>query len=85
MHSSTSASSCGSRCKSRAAAEARGWQISEQKDAEYLKELAAKGMKIDASAEGLKRELKTIGERMTADWLATAGAEGRAVIDAYRK
>ena len=71
--------------KTATAAEARGWQISEQKDAEYLKELAAKGMKIDASAEGLKRELKTIGERMTADWLATAGAEGKAVIDAFRK
>ena len=71
--------------KTATAAEARGWQISEQKDAEYLKELAARGMKIDASAEGLKRELKAIGERMTADWLATAGAEGRAVIDAFRK
>ncbi len=42
-------------------------------------------MKIDLWADGLKRELRTIGERMTADWLATAGPEGKAVIDAFRK
>ena len=71
--------------KAAAAAEARGWRLSEQKDGEYLQELAAKGMKIDPAAEGLKRELKAIGERMTADWLATAGADGQAVIDAYRR
>jgi TRAP-type transport system periplasmic protein len=71
--------------KTAAAAEARGWRISEERDAEYLKELAAKGMKIDASADGLKRELRRVGDSMTADWLATAGAEGKSVIDAYRK
>jgi TRAP-type transport system periplasmic protein len=71
--------------KTAAAAEARGWRISEERDAEYLKELAAKGMKIDASADSLKRELRSVGDSMTADWLATAGAEGKAVIDAYRK
>jgi TRAP-type transport system periplasmic protein len=71
--------------KTAAAAEARGWRISEERDGEYLKELAAKGMKIDASAASLKRELRVVGDSMTADWLATAGAEGKAVIDAYRK
>jgi TRAP-type transport system periplasmic protein len=71
--------------KAAADAEARGWRTSEQKDGEYLRELAGKGMRIDAAAEGLKRELKAVGERMTADWLASAGADGKAVIDAYRK
>ena len=68
-----------------AEAEQRGWRLSEQKDAEYLKELGAKGMKIDPSAEALKRELKTLGEQMTADWVKLAGAEGKAVIDAFHK
>lgn len=45
-----------------AAAEARGWRVSKERDAEYLKELAAKGMKIDAGADGLKRELRSIGD-----------------------
>ena len=66
-----------------AAAEKRGWGISEQKDGEYLKELAAKGMKIDPSAENLKKELRALGEQMTADWVKTAGADGKAVIDAF--
>ena len=71
--------------KAAAAAEARGWKASEAKDAEYLQELAAKGMTIDPRAEGLKRELKAVGDKMTADWLQSAGADGKAVIDAYRK
>jgi TRAP-type C4-dicarboxylate transport system substrate-binding protein len=68
-----------------AAAEQRGWKISEQKDGEYLKELAAKGMKIDPAAEGLKKELKSIGDQMTADWVKVAGADGKAVIDAFNR
>jgi TRAP-type transport system periplasmic protein len=71
--------------KAAADAEARGWRTSEAKDGEYLQELAAKGMRIDPRAEGLKRELKAVGERMTADWLQQAGADGKAVIDAYQK
>jgi TRAP-type C4-dicarboxylate transport system substrate-binding protein len=63
----------------------RGWQISDQKDDEYLKELQAKGMTVDRSSGVLKRELKAIGDRMAADWAKAAGAEGQAVIDAYRQ
>ena len=66
-----------------AIAEQRGWAMSEQKDQEYLKELAAKGMQVDVSAENLKKELKAVGERMTADWIKTAGDEGKAVIEAF--
>jgi TRAP-type C4-dicarboxylate transport system substrate-binding protein len=68
-----------------ASAEQRGWQISEQKDAEYMRELAAKGMKIDTTSDGLKKELKVVGERMTADWLKSAGDEGKTIIDTFSK
>ncbi|MFY8087713.1 MAG: TRAP transporter substrate-binding protein [Rubrivivax sp.] len=68
-----------------AAAGERGWKVSDQKDDEYLKELAAKGMTVDRSSAKLKTELKAIGERMTGEWLKQAGAEGQAVIDTYRK
>jgi TRAP-type transport system periplasmic protein len=71
--------------KAAAAAEQRGWQVSEQKDAEYLKELAAKGMKIAAPSEALRTELRAIGTRMSGEWAKSAGAEGQAIIDAYRK
>jgi hypothetical protein len=33
----------------------------------------------------VKKALADIGETMTAEWLKTAGADGQAVIDAYRK
>ena len=69
-----------------AAAETRGWQLSEKNNADNLKELAAKGMKIDTVVgELLKKELKPIGDTMTVDWLKSAGPEGKAIIDAYSK
>lgn len=71
--------------KTAVAAGDRGWQVSEQRDGEYLKELAAKGMTVDRSNTRLKTELKAIGDRMTAEWLKLAGADGQAVIDAYNK
>lgn len=71
--------------KAAAAAEQRGWATSEKLDGEYMKELAAKGMTISAPSDSVKKELAAIGETMTAEWLKTAGSEGQAVIDAYRK
>ena len=71
--------------KAAAAAEARGWATSEKLDGEYIKELGAKGMTIAAPSDAVKKALADIGETMTAEWLKTAGAEGQAVIDAYRK
>jgi TRAP-type transport system periplasmic protein len=68
-----------------AAAETRGWQISEQKDGEYMRELAAKGMKVDLTSEGLKKELKVVGDKMTTDWLKAAGDEGKTIIDSFNK
>jgi len=68
-----------------AEAEQRGWRMSEQKDGDYLKELSAKGMKIDPAADGLKKDLKSIGEQVTADWVKLAGADGKAVIDAFHR
>ncbi|PZO19560.1 MAG: C4-dicarboxylate ABC transporter substrate-binding protein [Burkholderiales bacterium] len=66
-----------------AVAEQRGWKTSEIKDGEYIKELAAKGVKVDVEATSLKKELKAIGDSMTADWIKLAGDEGKSVIDAY--
>ena len=38
----------------------------------------------DAGPEFLA-ELKAIGEKMTAEWLETAGPEGQAILDAYKQ
>ncbi len=71
--------------KAAAAAEQRGFALSEQKDAEYVKELAAKGMTVAAPSPALAAELKKIGATMTAEWLDKAGPEGKAIVDAFMK
>ena len=51
----------------------------------YFEQLEANGMEVtDAGPEFLK-ELKAIGAKMQADWLASVGADGQAIIDAYNK
>jgi TRAP-type transport system periplasmic protein len=66
-------------------AEERGWVTSQQKDDEYLKELAAKGMKVSPPSAELRKELQAIGETMTQEWLKSTGADGQAIIATYRK
>jgi TRAP-type transport system periplasmic protein len=71
--------------KAAVAAESRGWAISEQKDADFVKELGTKGMKIAQPSDSLRKELMAIGETMTGDWLKTTGAEGQGIVDTFRK
>ena len=33
----------------------------------------------------LKAGFQKVGEQLTADWLKKAGADGQAIVDAYRK
>ena len=71
--------------KAAADAETRGWKVSEEKTKWYLEQLAKNGMKVEAPSPAFKAELKKVGDTMTAEWLKSAGADGQAVVDAYRK
>jgi TRAP-type C4-dicarboxylate transport system substrate-binding protein len=71
--------------KAAGAAEERGWRISAEKTRWYTDQLAAKGMKVQPPSDALKAGFQKVGEQLTADWLKKAGAEGQAVVDAYRK
>jgi TRAP-type transport system periplasmic protein len=71
--------------KAAAEAEARGWKVSEEKNDWYKKALAEKGMKIIAPPAKLSEDLKQVGNTMLSDWQKKAGAEGAAVVEAYRK
>src|SRR3954471_4215423 len=71
--------------KASAAAEARGWKMWQDKAQWYLDQLKAKGMKVQPPSPALKAGFKKIGEQLTADWLKKAGAEGEAVLAAYKK
>ena len=71
--------------KAAAAAETRGWKVWEEKSDWYLNELKAKGMKVQAPSAALKDGFRKVGEQLTADWLQKAGAEGKELVDAYKK
>jgi TRAP-type C4-dicarboxylate transport system substrate-binding protein len=71
--------------KAGAEAESRGWKISEEKNQWYIDQLKAKGMNIVQPSAQLKSDLKKVGDVMLNEWLAKAGADGKAVVDAYRK
>ena len=68
-----------------AAAETRGWKVSEEKTAWYIDQLKTHGMKVQPAPAALHAELLKIGERMTVEWAEKAGPDGRAILDAYRK
>jgi TRAP-type transport system periplasmic protein len=68
-----------------AAAESRGWKTSEEKNKWYLGELAKNGMHVSAPSAQLEADFKKVGQTMAGEWVTTAGADGKAVLDAYRK
>ena len=71
--------------KAASAAEARGWALSEEKNGWYLEQLKSKGMSIEQPSAIFKGELQKVGETLLQDWLKKAGAEGKAVVDTFRK
>lgn len=71
--------------KAAAVAEERGWKLAEEKATWYLEQLAANKMKVLPPPPALKAGLEKVGEQLTADWSKKAGADGEAVIAAYKK
>jgi TRAP-type C4-dicarboxylate transport system substrate-binding protein len=71
--------------KGAAAAEARGWRWSQDKAKWFTDQLAAHGMTVLPPSQALRTELQQIGDRLTREWLARVGADGQAIIEAYRK
>ncbi len=51
----------------------------------YFEQLQENGMTVTDAGPEFLAELKAIGEKMTADWLAQTGADGQAILDAYHK
>jgi TRAP-type transport system periplasmic protein len=71
--------------KAAADAQLRGFAVSEEKNKGYLADLKTKGMNIAPPSAALNAELKKIGDLMIADWIKDAGADGKAMVEAYRK
>ena len=64
-------------------AERAGTATARQLSDWYTAQLAAHGMQVRPAGEALRGDLERIGAVMTEEWLAEAGGEGRAIIDAF--
>jgi TRAP-type C4-dicarboxylate transport system substrate-binding protein len=67
-----------------AAAEKRGWQLSREREANANKLLGENGMTIHKPDAAMMAALTSVGDAMTAEWLKIAGADGEAIVKAYR-
>ena len=67
-----------------AAAEKRGWDLARQRDTNASKMLADNGVAVQPPDAAMLSALEKIGGTMAAEWLKTAGADGEAIIKAYR-
>lgn len=65
-------------------AEARGWADSQKVMEDTTRRLAEQGMKVEPPTAAMRAELDKIGEAMIAEWTKRAGAEGQAMLKAYR-
>lgn len=66
-------------------AEAAGWASSREIAEATKKTLAANGMNVLSPSPKLVEDLNRIGLLMVEEWLANAGPDGKAVVQAYRK
>lgn len=71
--------------KAAADAETRGWAASQKVNTDTLAVLKANGMAVEPPSATLKTDMMKVGDTMLKEWLAKAGPEGQAMLDAYRK
>lgn len=66
-------------------AEDRGWKASEAETGDKIGVMQKNGMKIIQPSDALKKGFAEIGKTMTAEWEKNASADGKAILDAFRK
>ncbi|WP_420993913.1 TRAP transporter substrate-binding protein [Cupriavidus sp. 30B13] len=71
--------------KTVAEAEKRGWQVSEQKTRDYLAVLGKNGMTVQPPSPQLKQDMQKVGQVMVDEWAKSAGDDGKAILEAYKK
>jgi TRAP-type C4-dicarboxylate transport system substrate-binding protein len=66
------------------AAEKRGWELSRVREKGGNDTLGKNGVAVLEPDAAMKATLAKVGEQILAEWLKTAGADGQALIKAYR-
>jgi len=67
-----------------AAAEKRGWELGRARETNANKTLADNGMSVHAPTPAMMAALAKVGDTISAEWLKSAGADGEAIVKAYR-
>jgi TRAP-type C4-dicarboxylate transport system substrate-binding protein len=67
------------------AAEPRGWDMSKTREKEGDELLAKNGMTVRAPDAGMAAAFARVGAQMAQEWEKIAGADGQAILTAYRK
>jgi TRAP-type C4-dicarboxylate transport system substrate-binding protein len=67
-----------------ARAAVRGREMSEAAERAMVERLRAQGMVVRAPSPELMAQLRAVGERLAADWVARAGPEGQQLLERYR-
>ena len=70
--------------KAASAAEPRGWEMSKAREKEGDDTLAKNGVNVSEPSPELKASLAKIGEQMASEWEKSAGADGQALLKAYK-
>jgi TRAP-type C4-dicarboxylate transport system substrate-binding protein len=68
-----------------AAAEKRGWETARAQTSTLTQTLASKGMVVGKTPPAIEAELGKIGATMAEAWVAKAGPDGKAAIDAAKR
>jgi TRAP-type C4-dicarboxylate transport system substrate-binding protein len=69
--------------KAAANAETRGWTDSRRVNEETLAILRKNGMEVLPPSPQLRADLRKVGDTILKEWLSRAGAEGKALYEAY--
>ena len=70
--------------ESAAVAEQRGWDLSKQREQSANKGLADNGMTLHTPDAAMRAAFSKVGDTILAEWQKAAGADGVAIITAYR-
>ena len=71
--------------KAAADAEVRGWAASRKVNVDTLARLRTEGMQVLPPSPQLKADMAKVGETMLKEWVEKAGADGKALLDGFRK
>ncbi len=68
-----------------AAAETRGFAAAQVETEDSKAALVKGGMKVVPPSDALKAGFQKVGATMTEEWIKKAGADGKAIVDAFKK